>query len=73
MTDADQSVSELDDDEEEVPCMPGNDHDYRVIEDWAGDPGVINGTYSWTEVRCRHCRHVLEDADPTDYFDDIPF
>ena len=62
---------ELDDDEEkEEPCMPGRVHDYRVVKDWFGDPNVINGTYGWTEVRCRHCCHVLEDADPLDYIDD---
>lgn len=39
-----------------VRCL----HDWRLESDWAGDPEVINGTYSWNVFRCRNCGHERE-------------
>lgn len=38
-------------------------HDWRLEWDWAGDPGVINGTYSWSFFRCRSCGAEREASD----------
>ncbi len=51
------------------------DHDWEVISDWAGDPGVINGTYDCSFKRCTICGQEaplelddMYDDDPTNYF-----
>ena len=33
----------------------GFDHDWEYRTDWAGDPGVINGTYNIYTRVCRAC------------------
>ena len=33
----------------------GFDHDWQWRHDWDGDPGVINGTRSWSVRVCRVC------------------
>lgn len=35
-------------------------HDWELKTDWAGDPDVINGTYSWHLFSCRNCGHERE-------------
>lgn len=34
---------------------PDEDHDWEYVRDWAGDPGVINGTYDINYRRCLQC------------------
>lgn len=49
---------------------PDEDHDWERISDWYGDPGVINGTCSFTFLRCRVCD--LEKQDDGDFDDYEP-
>lgn len=34
---------------------PDEDHDWQLVRDWAGDPGVINGTYDIVYMQCTQC------------------
>ena len=48
-----------------------DDHDWEYIRDWAGDPGVINGTYDINYKRCRQCGKEAEwDGRADDYEED---
>lgn len=52
------------------PCDIGEgeiEHDWEVIHDWEGDPGVIGGTHSFQYLRCRYCGKEDYDLDPSDY------
>jgi hypothetical protein len=49
---------------------PEEDHNWERIRDWAGDPGVIGGTYDIRTKRCRQCGKEIEDTDPDDDYDD---
>lgn len=31
------------------------DHDWKLVSDWGGDPGVINGTFDCSYLECRVC------------------
>jgi hypothetical protein len=33
----------------------GCEHEYGYHEDWGGDPGVINGTFTICWLECDHC------------------
>lgn len=51
-------------------CDLGNgefDHDWEVVHDWEGDPGVIGGTQDICYLRCRACGEENYDIDPLDY------
>ncbi len=54
-------------------CDLGNgefDHDWEVVHDWEGDPGVIGGTQDICYLRCRACGAEDYDIDPSDYAPD---
>lgn len=55
-----------------VPECPEDEHDWKIVHDWAGDPGVINGTYDINYKQCLLCgkEAALEDGDYGDYSDD---
>lgn len=56
--------------EKKWECDLGNgefDHDWEVIHDWEGDPGVIGGTQDICYLRCRVCGAEDYDIDPSDY------
>ena len=46
------------------------DHDWEVVHDWEGDPGVIGGTQDICYLRCRVCGTEDYDIDPIDYAPD---
>lgn len=54
---------------------PDEDHDWKVIHDWAGDPGVINGTYDIRYMKCEQCGKEKDCpanyTEPDYYEDDI--
>lgn len=44
-----------------------DDHDWEYISDWAGDPNVIGGTFSWRYKVCKTCGKDAEwDGQPDD-------
>jgi hypothetical protein len=42
---------------------PDEDHCWRLISDWYGDPGVINGTADCSYMQCRYCGKQREPTD----------
>jgi hypothetical protein len=40
-----------------------DEHDWQHIQDWYGDPGVINGTCTIYYKRCRTCGVEEDDSD----------
>ena len=52
----------------ENPC----DHNWQIINDWGGDPDVINGTYDCSFKRCRVCGEETE-LEPHDLDDPFPY
>lgn len=42
---------------------PEEDHDWKVISDWYGDPDVINGTQTFYIKRCRQCGKEVDATD----------
>lgn len=58
-----------------IPECADDEHDWKHVSDWAGDPGVINGTY---DIRYKECRICGKQEDDSDYdagsdFDDNYF
>lgn len=55
-------------------CADGTekeDHDWEIVSDWYGDPGVINGTCSFNFMRCRQCGKEKDcDGTELDYYED---
>lgn len=50
---------------------PDEDHDWEYVNDWAGDPDVIGGTYDIRYKVCRVCGKKAEwDGKGGDDFDD---
>lgn len=49
---------------------PDEDHDWKWISDWYGDPGVINGTADCSYWECRVCGKVDENREPPSTDDD---
>lgn len=47
--------------------LQGCDHEFSYREDWSGDPGVINGTFTISWVECEFCGAKREARD-----EDIP-
>jgi hypothetical protein len=42
---------------------PDEDHNWRLASDCVGDPGVINGIFTFYVMRCRECG---EEREPTE-------
>ena len=50
---------------------PDDEHDWKYVRDWAGDPDVINGAYDINYKTCRICGKEGEwDGDTSGDFDD---
>lgn len=52
------------------PCSDGEGgygHDWKWINDWYGDPGVINGTADCSHWECKRCGADDNDAEPPNY------
>lgn len=47
--------------------QPECDHDWEVVHDWEGDPGVIGGTQEICYLRCRTCGAEDNESDPLDF------
>lgn len=49
------------------------DHDWEYTSDWAGDPGVIGGTYDIYTRRCRACgvEEPVSASDMPTFEDDV--
>ena len=43
---------------------PECDHDWRWVDDWYGDPDVINGTADCSRWRCRLCDAEDHEREP---------
>lgn len=56
-----------DDKQPSVNC----DHDWEVIHDWEGDPGVIGGTHDFCYLRCCICGEENYELNPADYASDF--
>ena len=53
------------------PATGEEDHDWRYISDWYGDPGVINGTADCSRWECSVCGAEDNDREPPEYeYDD---
>ncbi len=46
------------------------DHDWEYVSDWAGDPGVIGGTYDIRYRDCKVCGFVDEETTPYYWYED---
>lgn len=56
-----------------IECDYECDHEWEYHEDWAGDPSVINGTYTIRWMQCSVCKKTREatiDDIPSDDFGD---
>ena len=49
---------------------PDEDHDWKRISDWYGDPGVINGIADCSFRRCRVCGKEAELGDADDFYEE---
>jgi hypothetical protein len=39
-------------------------HDWKFISDWAGDPGVIGGTFDCSRWECQMCGEIDDKREP---------
>jgi len=39
-------------------------HDWKWIQDWEGDPGVINGVHHFSYWECQICGEQDDERDP---------
>jgi len=38
---------------------PEEDHDWKEVHDWGGDPDVVHGTFNIDYLECRQCgKHI---------------
>jgi hypothetical protein len=52
-----------------VPCCDEDEHDWRWVSDWYGDPGVINGTADCSRYVCTICGAEKGGDPPQDDYD----
>jgi len=52
------------------PDTGEEDHDWRFVSDWYGDPGVINGTADCSYWVCEQCGKEDHEREPPQYDED---